>query len=109
MFNTYLKERRSWIFLFIILQGLIVFITYIDSTISVRPILYYVFISTIIFAIFLAIRFLKETKFYLALKERDDALDLTSIPEAVSPFEEIVAESIHLHSKRFKKRLMLVR
>lgn len=103
MFNTYLKERRSWIFLFIILQGLIVFITYIDSAISVRPILYYVFISTIIFAIFLAIRFLKETKFYLALKERDDALDLTSIPEAVSPFEEIVAESIHLHSKRFKK------
>lgn len=103
MFNTFIKERRSWIFLFILLQGLVVFITYIDSAISVRPILYSVFLSAIIFAIFLAIRFLKETKFYQALKERDDALDLTSIPEAVSPFEEIVAESITLHTQGLKK------
>lgn len=103
MFNTYLKERRSWIFLFLVLQGLIVFITYIDSAISIRPILYYIFLSTIIFTIFLAIRFLKETKFYYALKERADALDITSIPEAVSPFEEIVAESFNLHIQRLKK------
>ncbi|WP_423410170.1 sensor histidine kinase [Heyndrickxia sp. MSNUG] len=103
MFNTYLKERRSWIFLFLVLQGLIVFITYIDSAISIRPILYYIFLSTIIFTIFLAIRFLKETKFYYALKERADDLDITSIAEAVSPFVEIVAESFNLHIQRLKK------
>ncbi|MEH7884328.1 sensor histidine kinase [Bacillus sp. JJ1609] len=103
MFNTYLKERRSWIFLFILLQGLVVFITYIDSALSVRPILYYAFLSSIIFAIFFVIRFLKETKFYQELKERDDVLDLTSVPKAVSPFEEIVAEIINLHTQRLKK------
>ena len=103
MFNTYLKERRSWILLFVILQFLVVFIAYIDYAISFRSILYYVFLSLIIFGVFFMIRYQKETKFYRALVEADDVLDLSRMPEPLSPFETIVEESITHHTKGLKK------
>ena len=94
MFNTYLKERRSWILLFVILQFLVVFIAYIDYAISFRSILYYVFLSLIIFGVFFMIRYQKETKFYRELVEADDVLDLSRMPEPLSPFETIDRKSV---------------
>ena len=57
-------------------------------------ILYIVFLSMIIFIIFLIIRYNKETKFYKSLEEWENNLDLTSMPNAESPFEKIIENSI---------------
>jgi two-component system, OmpR family, bacitracin resistance sensor histidine kinase BceS len=103
MFSKYLKERRSWILLFILLQNLAIFITYLDSALTIKSILYYVFLSTIIFIIFIAFRYNKETKFLLDLKGRDDAIDLSNIQSASSPFEELIAESINRYTLGLKK------
>lgn len=103
MLSTYLKERRSWIFLFILLQGLIIFITYLDPALSIKPILYYVFLSIIVFIIFIAFRYNKETKFLLSLRGQDDAIDLTNFHNASSPFEEMLAEGITRYTLELKK------
>lgn len=94
MIKNFLKERRSWIVLFVCLQLLVLFSGYIDSAIQFMPLLYIVFLSTLIFVIFLCFRYHKETKFYAALAEWENNLDITKIAEAESPFEKIVQESI---------------
>lgn len=103
MFKRYMKERMSWILLFIFLQILAALIVYIDSAISLKPFLYYSFLSSIIFLGFFMIRFQKETKFYKAMEERKDNLDLTSIPEPESPFEEIVESCMVRQTESFKE------
>ncbi|TWD95808.1 OmpR family two-component system bacitracin resistance sensor histidine kinase BceS [Neobacillus bataviensis] len=94
MIKTFLKERRSWIVLFFCLQLLVLFTGYIDSAIKFTPLLYIVFLSTLIFVIFLCFRFHKETKFYASLSEWENNLDLTNMANAESPFEKIIEESI---------------
>ncbi|WP_079504973.1 sensor histidine kinase [Mesobacillus jeotgali] len=101
MFTAYLKERRSWIMLFLLLQFLALFIAYIDSAVPLKSILYYVFLSLIIFVIFLVIRYQKETKFYQEMKEAEDLLDFSN-REILSPLEEIVSESIGYHFEALK-------
>ncbi|WP_226646037.1 sensor histidine kinase [Mesobacillus subterraneus] len=102
MFINYLKERRSWILLFLLLQFLLVFIAYIDSAVSIQSILYYVFLSALLFVIFILIRYQKEVKFYLDMKEAEDLLDFSD-REQLSPFEGMVAESITYHFETLKK------
>ena len=102
MFMTYLKERRSWILLFLLLQFLVVFIAYIDSAVSIQSALYYVFLSALIFLIFLLIRYQKEVKFYQELEEAEDLPDFSE-REQLSPFEGMVAESITHHFEALKK------
>ncbi|CAM3859158.1 sensor histidine kinase [Mesobacillus thioparans] len=102
MFMTYLKERLSWILLFLLLQFLAVFIAYIDPEIPLTSILYYVFLSLIIFVIFLVIRYQKETKFYQELEEAEDILDFSN-REFLSPFEKITGDSIARHFEGLKK------
>lgn len=103
MIRTYLKERRSWILLFVFIQLLALIIGYIDSAGSFRSILYYVFLSTIIFIVFIALRYHKESRFYKSLDEREDDFDISSIPEPESPFEWIVENSITNQVKKLKK------
>lgn len=102
MFSAYLKERRSWILLFLLLQVLVVFIAYIDSAVSIKSILYYVFLSVLIFVIFILMRFQKEMKFYQGLKDAEDLLDFSD-RDHLSTFEGMVAESITHHFEALKK------
>jgi two-component system, OmpR family, bacitracin resistance sensor histidine kinase BceS len=104
MFITYLKERRSWILLFLLLQFLAVFIAYIDSAIPLMSILYYVFLSLIIFVIFLVVRYQKEMKFYQELEEAENLLDFSN-REFLSPFERMAAESITHHFEGLRKKV----
>jgi OmpR family two-component system bacitracin resistance sensor histidine kinase BceS len=94
MIKKYVIERRSWILLFIFLQLFIVFVVTIDSTIPLKSMLYIIFLSMIIFMIFLVIRYNIETKFYKSLEERDNNLDLTSIAVPESPFEKVIEKSM---------------
>jgi two-component system, OmpR family, bacitracin resistance sensor histidine kinase BceS len=102
MFITYLKERRSWILLFLLFQFLVVFIAYIDSAVSIKSMLYYVFLSAIIFVIFILITYQKEMRFYQGLKDAEDLVDFSD-RDHLSPFEGMVAESITHHFEALKK------
>ncbi|WP_144475558.1 sensor histidine kinase [Cytobacillus oceanisediminis] len=104
MFTTYLKERGSWILLFLLLQFLAVFIAYIDSAVSLTSILYYVFLSLIIFMVFLVMRYQKEMKFYQELEEAQDTMDF-SHREFLSPFERMAAESITRHFEGLRNKV----
>lgn len=94
MIKKFLIERRSWILMFLFLQVLTICVTYLDTTIPFMSIFYLVFLSLIIFTIFLIFRYHKETKFYQSLEEWENNLDLTMIIDSETPFEKIIENSM---------------
>ncbi|MBA2175413.1 sensor histidine kinase [Halobacillus locisalis] len=105
MIRTFLLERISWIVFFVVLQVLSLFLALVDQTVSLSSALYYVFLSCILMVIFLFIRYRKETPFYAEMKERDNDLDLTTFPEADSPFESVVETNVREQIDRLKQEL----
>lgn len=103
MIKKYLIERLSWIILFLFLQLFIILVSYFDSTIPLDPIVYIVFLSLIIFTIFLIIRYNKETKFYKSIEAWENNLDLTSISTPESPFEKIIENSVTNQTELLKQ------
>lgn len=103
MIRKYLLERASWILFFLFLQLSTLFVTYLDSAIPLTAVLYIVVLTTLMFCLFLYIRYKKETRFYKSLAEREDNLDLTNIPKPGSPFEKIIEESINNQSELLKE------
>jgi two-component system, OmpR family, bacitracin resistance sensor histidine kinase BceS len=103
MIKQFLIERRSWILLFVCLHGLFLFVASIDSAIPFTPILYIVFLSMIIFIIFLIIRFHRETKFFKSLEEWEQDLDVSAITPAESPFEKIIEQAMMNQTRRLKQ------
>ncbi|MDQ0492400.1 sensor histidine kinase [Paenibacillus brasilensis] len=103
MIKKYLMERMSWILLVVCQQLLILLIAYVDAAIPLMPILYIVFLSTMVFLIFLIIRFPKETKFYRTLEEWESPLELTGMGEPESPFEQIVEQKISKQTERLQQ------
>ncbi|MEH7302048.1 sensor histidine kinase [Neobacillus drentensis] len=101
MIKQFLIERRSWISLFIVFQGLFLFVASIDSAIPFTPILYMVFLSSIIFILFLFLRYQRETKFFKGLEEWENDLDL--LTSANSPFEKMIEETLTNQTKRLKQ------
>ncbi|WP_312474119.1 sensor histidine kinase [Neobacillus sp.] len=94
MIKKYLVERRSWIFLFLFIQVLILFVAYLDRALPLMPFFYIIFLSMLVFSIFLIFRYHKETKFYKSLAEWENNLDLTNIAQPESPFEKMIERSI---------------
>ncbi|MGG4268513.1 sensor histidine kinase [Peribacillus simplex] len=103
MIRKYLVERSSWIIFYIFLHLFIIFVAFLDSAIPLKPITYIVFLSLIMFGIFLFFRYKKETYFYKSLEAREDNLDITNIPEPESPFEKIIENSIINQTEILKK------
>ncbi|WP_377890021.1 sensor histidine kinase [Alkalihalobacillus sp. R86527] len=94
MVKAFLIERKSWIGLFLFLQLLLLLVSYVDESISLTSITYVVFLSTFIMMVFFLIRYRIETEFYRKLEDRENDLELWSIPEASSPFEKVVERNI---------------
>lgn len=105
MIKQYLIERRSWIILFISLQLLTLFIAAIDPSITIRPVLYIVFLSTVILVIFFIVRYQKETAFYKSLEAWDSDYELADIKKPGSPFETIVAVRLEAQTNTYQKEL----
>ena len=103
MFKNFLIEKRSWICLFISLQLLALLVAYLDPSISPQSILYIVFLSILIFSIFLVVRYQKETLFYRSLDQNDLDLDITQLVEAGSPFEKIIENSLKQQTINLKQ------
>ncbi|MFD1178376.1 sensor histidine kinase [Paenibacillus puldeungensis] len=107
MIYKFLRERLSWILFFVVLQLLVLFTAYIDNSIPFGALLYIVFLSTLLFAAFLFVRYQKETRFYKSLLSWDDTYDLASIASAGSPFEEIVMDMLNTQTGRYKRESSL--
>lgn len=100
MILTFVRERLSWILLFVGVHLLLLFIAAIDLALPFASVLYFASLSFILFIFFLVIRYQKETKFFINLKEREDDLDRASSKFADSPFENIIATSITNQTNR---------
>ncbi|MGD6802384.1 HAMP domain-containing histidine kinase [Rossellomorea vietnamensis] len=103
MIRLFLRERLSWISLYLFFLAFLIFVSYIDPAIRLQPVLYFSFLALLIFSIFLAIRYNKETKFFKELIDREDDLDPSSLVNGSSPFEKIVEESLAGQSETLRK------
>lgn len=103
MIKSYLIERRSWILIFLLLHILILFVSYIDQTIPFHSVAYIVFLSAIIFSVFMVIRYKTETRFFRSLAKRDTDLDTFTLPDAKSPFERIALNTILNQTEHLKQ------
>ncbi len=101
--GRFLRERSGWIAFILLQQVLILFIAYIDAAIPFWPAAYIVFLSLVIFGIFLVLRFFKETRFYRGLEEWNNSLDLGSLREPDSPFEHLIDKSITEQTERLRR------
>ncbi|OQP17325.1 sensor histidine kinase [Geobacillus zalihae] len=105
MIKDYLWERKSWMALFLFLELFILFVAYLDPTIPLSSILYIVFLTTIIFVVFVIIRWKKETAFYQRLQEWERGLDPVSALRAASPLEKIVERVLASQTDQWKQEL----
>lgn len=94
MIRRFLKERRSWLLLLCGLHLLLLAVAYVDPAISLMSALYLAGLSALICAAFLVWRCMQETRFYRNLEKWDQIYDPGSLPEASSPFEQVVREAI---------------
>ncbi|MDU4697466.1 MAG: sensor histidine kinase [Paenibacillus sp.] len=108
MIGKYLRERLSWILLVIALQLLLLSVAAIDRTIPFLPMLYIVFLSLLLFAAFLLIRYSKETRFYQSLAAWEDTYDLNVIAAPESPFQSIVMDRLNEQTDKFRKETSLL-
>lgn len=105
MSKEFIRERASWILFFLFLQFLVLLMGYLDTSIPMQSVFYITFLSTLSFLAFLFIRYSKETRFYRELKNHQDILDLTAVPEANSPFEHIASHRMTEQIEAYKDRL----
>ncbi len=103
MIRKFLLERISWIGFFLILQLLGLLIAYVDTNLALNSMYYYTFLSSLLFLIFLFIRYQKETRFYREMNDRAANLDVTTIPDGESPFEKIIETTMVEQMERLKK------
>ena len=65
--------------------------------------LYFVYLSLLVFLVFLLFRYRKETAYYKSLREWDANLDMSYLKAPDSPFESIVEESIEGQTEQLRK------
>ncbi|PID20443.1 histidine kinase [Sporosarcina sp. P3] len=105
MIRMFLKERVSWILFFIFLQLLVLAMGYLDTSVPFTSTVYIAFISCLSFVLFIVARYGKETRFYKHIHSVEPSFDLTTIPEANSPFETITHEKISEQIQVYKNQL----
>lgn len=105
MIRQYLRERLSWIGLFLFLQLLVLSVAAIDISIPLRSLLYIVFLSTLVFIVFLFVRYQRETRFYRQLAAWDDTYDLGALAHPERPFEELVMQALHQQTNRYRREV----
>lgn len=106
MIKRYLIERRSWIALFLFMQLLVISVAFMDLSVPLASMLYIVYLSLILFIIFIFIRYHIETKFYKSLEEQNENFDLSRISTPDRPFEQII-ETCMTNQVQFSKQASL--
>lgn len=103
MITKYMKEKRSWLLLLAGLQIIILFVSYVDASIPLLPLLYIVLLNVLVCTAFVFWRFPKETRFYRAVAAWDQVYDLEAFNEADSPFEQIVQDAVTSQTERYRR------
>ncbi|MGG1514448.1 sensor histidine kinase [Paenibacillus oryzisoli] len=103
MIRAYLIERLSWLLMFAVAQVLVLLIAYLDYAIPFEPLLYIVFLTTLLFVIFLTWRYKKETSFIKRLQDWENSLDVSGIGEASSPFERTIEQALTDQTNRLRQ------
>ncbi|TFE00625.1 sensor histidine kinase [Jeotgalibacillus salarius] len=103
MIKKFLLERVSWMMLIVLLLFLAMIIAYLDPSLSISSMTYYVFLSLLITTVFVTVRYFKETTFYKQLDSRDPSTDLSSFPEPNSPFEASIYEQVTSSLEQLEK------
>ena len=103
MIKKFLLERLPWILLFCILNLLLLFIGYVDPSIPFTSFFYIVFLSVVIFIVFLIIRYQKEISFYKSLEELHPSMELESLSESSTPYEKIIEQAFERQSLFLKQ------
>nr|WP_236702387.1 sensor histidine kinase [Alkalicoccobacillus plakortidis] len=109
MIRRYLKERGAWISFILFVHGLILFIAYLDQSLSLEQVGYPLLMTVILFCGFLIYRYYKETSFYKQLEQYDQYEQLSDLPDGETPFEEVVETAFeeqrsHLSQKYIEHR-----
>ncbi|MFA9456524.1 sensor histidine kinase [Halalkalibacter sp. AB-rgal2] len=105
MFLQYVLERRSWVVLIVSLQLIHLFIAYVDTALPFSSSLYIVFLSTMVFLLFLIIRYRKEAAFFKQIVTLSDELDLSQLKKPSSPFESIIDDALKEQERMYKQQL----
>ncbi|NMO96048.1 sensor histidine kinase [Paenibacillus lemnae] len=103
MAKKYLREKKSWIAFFVLLQLFTLLIAYLDTTVPLGSLVYMIFLSSLLFAGFLIWRYHVETGFYKQLESWDTAEGAEALPEAGSPFEAIVDKTVKDMAEAFTR------
>lgn len=102
MMLNYLNERKSWISIFVLFELLLLFMAYLDENWSLHSVRYFVFLTSIIFVIFLIIRYLRETKFYKALDNQTDQFVLGKYQHLLDHLKECSHIGLHQQFDKLK-------
>lgn len=89
--------------LIVLLQLLALILAYLDPSLSIDSMFYYVFLSFVISSLFVVIRYFKETSYFKELDLRDSTTDMTSLPEPNSPFESFIYKQITSSIEQLEK------
>ncbi|WP_313892884.1 sensor histidine kinase [Psychrobacillus sp.] len=114
MLLLFLKERKAWIFFFILLQIWININLTLDIALSHVSVLYINAVNGILFLVFLIWRFFKETSYMRKLKvlheqEKDIFIFGESIPEGTSPFEQKITCALEVVVIKSREELNLTK
>lgn len=98
MIKNYIIERLSWVLLILVLEALVLLVSFLDAAVPFSSMLYIVFLSMLIFVVFFIIRYHKETRYYK-----------NPSGNAESPFEKIASEYINSETQRLEQEAGRIR
>lgn len=103
MIWMFIKERASWIIFFLTIQVLLVLYSVIDQHVELSSVLYFIYLTTILFIVFLLFRYFKEINFYKQLQDRSEILDTSDIAEPRTQLERIVYDQFSEQTDYYRK------
>lgn len=104
MIRKYIRERLSWIVLVLSMQMLLLFVAAIDRDIPFKPVLYIVFLLLLLFAIFLLLRYSRETRFYQNLLAWDGNNEPEGHLAPRLPMEALVMDQLSKYTEEFRQQ-----
>ncbi|SDC44210.1 two-component system, OmpR family, bacitracin resistance sensor histidine kinase BceS [Terribacillus halophilus] len=94
MIGQFLRDKVSWIGMFVLLSLLLLLVAYVDTTIPFNSILYILLLFWLLLVVFLFIRYHRETRYYRGLKDWEKSLDASTLPEPDRTYEYIIHDSL---------------
>ncbi|WP_323703993.1 sensor histidine kinase [Mammaliicoccus sp. Dog046] len=105
MLIQFLKERLAWILLFILLQLVIVLMSWLDVAVSTTSAFYILGLNLIIFILFIWLIYSRETRFYSALKDNVSIKEIEHKGLNHSAYEHIIFNYIRNYNENAERTL----